>query len=154
MIDTPKIVDTEAKLTAVIHLEIPRDQMATQFEPAMEELLSVLATQQIEPQGAVFAYHFRMPPGRFDLEVGFFVDATVVATGRVTASQLPATKVARTIYTGPYEGLHDAWGQFNAWLDSQDIKRAEELWEHYVVGPQTTTNPEEFKTELNRLLAE
>ena len=145
MIDTPKIVTTEGKLTAVIHLEIPRDQMPAHFGPAMEELLSVLATQQIEPQGAAFAYHFRMPPGRFDFELGFIVDATVMATGRVRASQLPATKVARTIYTGPYEGLHDAWGQLNTWTDSQSLKRAEELWEHYVVGPQTTTNPTEIQ---------
>jgi len=153
MIDTPKLVDTEAKLTAVIHLEIQRDQMPTHFGPATEELLSVLATQQIEPQGAAFAYHFRMPPGRFDFEVGFIVDATVVASGRVKASQLPATKVARTIYSGAYEGLHDGWEQLDTWLDSQGLQRAEELWEHYVIGPQTTTNPEEYKTELNRLLA-
>jgi effector-binding domain-containing protein len=154
MIDTPKIVDTEAALTAVIHLEIPRDQMQTHFGPAMEELLSVLASQQIEPRGPAFAYYFSMPPGRFDCEIGFIVAATVAASGRVKASQLPATKVARTTYTGPYEGLYDAWGQFNAWMDSQSIKRAEELWEHYVVGPQSTTNPEEYETELNRLLAE
>ena len=54
MIDTPKIVDTEAQLTASIHLTIPRDQMPQHFGPAVEELLSVLATQHIEPQGAVY----------------------------------------------------------------------------------------------------
>ena len=154
MIDTPKIVDTEAQLTAAIHLTIPRDQMPQHFGPAVEELLGVLATQHIAPQGAAYAYHLSMPPGMFDLEIGFIVDATVVATGRVKASQLPATKVARTIYRGPYEGLHEAWSELNAWMEKERLKLAPDLWEHYIVGPQSTTEPSEYQTELNRPLAD
>lgn len=154
MIDTPQIVDTEAQLTAAIHITIPRDQMPQHFGPAVEELLSVLATQHIEPQGTAYAYHLSMPPGMFDLEIGFIVDATVVATGRVKASQLPATKVARTIYRGPYEGLHGAWTEFDSWMKKEGVSKAPDLWEHYIVGPETTTKPSEYQTELNRPLAD
>jgi effector-binding domain-containing protein len=152
MIDTPKIVETKAELSAVIHLTIPRDQMPTHFGPAIAELLRVLAAQGIAPQGAAYAYHLRMPPGMFDFEVGFLVSKTVAATGRVKASQLPATKVARTIYHGPYEGLPDAWGQFSQWMSEQGLERTEDFWEHYQVGPQSTSNSSEYQTELNRPL--
>jgi effector-binding domain-containing protein len=140
MIDTPQIVETQAQLTAVIHLNIPRDEMPREFGPAMNELLSTLAAQGIEPKSAAFAYHLRMPPGRFDFELGFVVEDTVAATGRVKASQLPATKVARTIYHGGYEGLHDAWSKFHTWLKAENLKHDEGLWELYAVGPQSTTN--------------
>lgn len=138
MIDTPKLVTTEHKLTAVIHLTIPRDQMPSHFGAAMKELLAALSAQGIAPEGAAFAYHLRMPPGMFDFELGFIVKATVAATGRVKASQLPAVRAARTIYRGPYEGLAAAWGEFNAWIETQNVQQAEALIERYVVGPQST----------------
>lgn len=152
MIDSPEIVETKAQLTAVIHLNIPREQMPQVFGPAMNELLSTLAAQGIEPKSAAFAYHLRMPPGRFDFELGFVVEDTVAATGRVKASQLPATKVARTVYHGGYEGLPGAWDSFQKWMKSNELKQDEGLWEHYFVGPQSTTNESEYQTELNRPL--
>jgi effector-binding domain-containing protein len=152
MIDTPEIVETKAQLTAVIHLQIPREQMPEEFGPAMNELLSTLAAQGIEPKSAAFAYHFRMPPGRFDFELGFIVEDTVAATGRVKASQLPATKVARTVYHGGYEGLPEAWNSFQKWLKSNELKQDEGLWELYAVGPQSTTKESEYQTQLNRPL--
>lgn len=152
MIDTPQVIETEAKLTAVIHLTIPREQMQHQFGPAMNELLSTLSAQGIEPKSAAFAYHLRMPPGQFDFELGFVVDDTVAATGRVKASQLPATKVARTVYHGGYEGLPEAWNSFQKWMKSNDLKQDEGLWELYFVGPQTTAEESEYQTELNRPL--
>ena len=152
MIDTPQIVQTQAQLTAVIHLRIPRAQMQHEFGPAMNELLSTLSAQGIEPKSAAFAYHLRMPPDQFDFELGFVVSDTVAATGRVKASQLPATKVARTVYHGGYEGLPEAWNSFQKWMKAKDLKQDEGLWELYLVGPQTTTAESEYQTELNRPL--
>jgi effector-binding domain-containing protein len=51
----------------------------------------------------------------FDFEVGVKVAVPVKATGRLRSSELPAAMVARTIYSGPYEGLPSAWGEFNKW---------------------------------------
>ena len=152
MIDTPQIVETKAQLTAVIHLQIPRERMQHEFGPAMNELLATLATQGIEPKSAAFAYHLRMPPGQFDFELGFVVEDTVAATGRVKASQLPATKVARTVHHGGYEELPEAWNSFQKWMKAQDLKQDEGLWELYFVGPQSTTQESEYQTQLNRPL--
>jgi effector-binding domain-containing protein len=152
MIDTPEIVHTNAQLTAVIHLVIPREEMPHQFGPALNELLATLSAQGIEPKSAAFAYHLTMPPGQFNFELGFVVEDTVVATGRVKASQLPATKVARTVYHGPYEGLPDAWNEFQKWLKAEGLKQDEGLWEVYAVGPQSTEDPKGYRTELNRPL--
>lgn len=68
------------------------------------------------------------------------------------AGQLPATTVARTAYHGPYEGLRAAWGQFDAWIRAQGHTPAPDLWECYVVGPESNPDPTTWRTELNRPL--
>jgi effector-binding domain-containing protein len=80
------------------------------------------------------------------------VAAPVKATGRVKPSELPAAKVARTVYSGPYEGLPAAWGEFSEWMKASGHETAADLWEVYSVGPQSTPDPASWRTELNRPL--
>ena len=75
--------------------------------------MTTLAAQGVEPVGAVFAHHLKMTPDTFDFELGVKVAAPVKATGRVKPGELPAVKVARTVYSGPYEGLPSAWVEFD-----------------------------------------
>ena len=103
--------------------------------------------------GPVFSYHLRMDPGIFDFEIGVPVTKPVAPVGRVQPGQLPATKVARTIYRGPYEGLGAAWGEFGAWIKAQGHKPAPDLWECYVVGPEASPDPANWRTQLNRPLS-
>lgn len=109
MISTPQILQANAEPAAVIHLTVERGAMMKVFGPAVGELLAELAKQGVEPASAVFAHHLKMSPDNFDFELGVKVTAPVVAAGRVKPSELPAAKVARTIYGGPYEGLPAAW---------------------------------------------
>ena len=93
-----------------------------------------------------------MSPDRFDFELGVIVAAPVKAVGRVKMSQLPSAKIARTTYTGAYEGLHSAWASFDQWLKANEYEKAENLWELYTVGPHTVADPACYRTELNRPL--
>lgn len=153
MIDTPKMMQTKELPTAVIHFRIKRAEMMTVFGPAVEELLGVLKGQGITPASAVFAYHHSMPPGEFDFEMGFVVGAPVKAAGRVVPSTLPATKVARTVYRGGYEGLPGAWGEFTAWMKKEGVNPTEGLWELYDKGPQTTPDQTKWETVLTKPVA-
>ncbi len=87
--------------------------MMKAFGPAVGELMAALAAQGVEPVGAVFAHHLKMSPDIFDFELGVKVSSPVKAAGRVKPGQLPAVKVARTVYSGPYEGLPSAWDEFD-----------------------------------------
>jgi effector-binding domain-containing protein len=152
MLDKPHIVQTEAQLTAVIHLTIPRAKIQTVMGPAISEVMAAVAAQGVGPAGPVFSHHLRMDPDTFDFEVGVPVKAPVSATGRVKASQLPAATVARTIHHGPYEGLGSAWGEFGAWIATEGHTPAADLWECYVAGPESSPDPSTWRTELNRPL--
>ena len=152
MIETPEIVQTAAHQAAVIRLTIPRSEMRNAFGPAVQELMSTLAGQVVKPVGAVFAHHLRMPPDMWDFELGVEVASPVKASGRVKPGQLPAAKVARTVYHGPYDGLPQAWGAFVSWMKANGHEQKEDLWEVYQVGPQSSSDPAQWRTELNRPL--
>jgi len=153
MLTAPQIIQTEVQHAAVIHLTIPRHEMMRVFGPAVGELMAALADQEVQPDGAVFAHHLKMSPSTFDFELGVKVSAPVKAIGRVRPSHLPAARVARTVYSGPYEGLPAAWGEFNKWMKANGHEQAENLWEVYSVGPQSSPDPANWRTELNRPLA-
>jgi effector-binding domain-containing protein len=154
MIATPEIIKTEAQDAAVIRLTIPRSEMMKAFAPAVSELMSTLAAQGVEPIGAVFAHHMKITQDTFDFELGVKVSVPVKATGRVRPGQLPAAKVARTVYSGSYDGLPSAWGEFNNWMNANGHKQAPDLWEVYSVGPQSSPDPANWRTELNRPLTD
>ncbi len=152
MLDTLQIVGTSAQPAAVIRLTIARSEMQQAMGPAIGELMATVAAQGQRPAGAIFSHHFKMDPATFEFEVGVPVASAITESGRVKMSELPATTVARTVYTGPYEGLGAAWGEFNAMLSEAGHTPAANLWECYVAGPETGPDSSRWRTELNRPL--
>ena len=154
MLEKPEIRRTETRITAIIRLTVPRAEIQRVMGPAMAEVMTAVAAQGIATAGPVFAHHLRMSPDVFDFEVGVPVMAPVSPTGRVIQGHLPSTTVARTIYWGPYEGLASAWGEFDRWIAANGHQPAPDLWECYVAGPESSTDPTKWRTELNRPLKE
>lgn len=153
MLDTPQITQTSAQSAAIIRLTIPREEMPNVMGPAIGELKATIASQGIAPVGPLFSHHLTMPSDIFDFEVGVPVAAPVSANGRVQPGQLPAVKVARTVYHGGYEGLGSAWGEFMSWIAEHGHTPGPNLWECYVAGPESSPDPANWRTELNRPLA-
>ena len=152
MIDTPTIAIAAAQITAVIRFTIPRAEIRHVMGPGIQEFTSTVRAQSIGPVGPWFSRHLRMRPETFDFEIGVPVSAPVTPTGRVITGQLPAARVARTVYRGGYEGLGDAWGQFDSWIAVQGLTPASNLWECYRLGPETSADPANWETELVRPL--
>ena len=152
MLDKPQIVQTAAQPTAIIRFTIPRSEIQNVMGPGYQELMATVAAQGITPTGSWFTHHLKMNPETFDFELGVPIAASIAAVGRVIASQLPAATVARTVYHGGYEGLGDAWGEFGAWIDAEGRMSAPDLWECYVAGPESSPDPADWRTELNRPL--
>ena len=152
MLEEPRILSTEEQQTAVISLCVARAEIASIMGPAMAEVSSALAAQGIVPAGPCFSYHLRMPSDSFDFEVGFPVVRPVIPVGRVRTSMLPATRVARTVYHGGYEGLGAAWGEFIAWVEGRGLETQDRLWECYISGPESSLDSARWRTELNRPL--
>lgn len=152
MLDTPQITKSAAQVTAVIRVTIPRAQIRNVMGPGLSELLSAIAAQGVAPAGPWFTHHLKMDPDIFDFEIGVPVSVSVAPAGRMTPGQLPAATVARTIYHGNYDGLAAAWREFDAWINANGHTAATDLWECYVAGPESSADPTQWRTELNRPL--
>lgn len=155
MIETPEIVQSQRLTAAVVHIACPREKMQSEVRPAINEILAALAAEGQRPAGPMFMHHLTMSRSNFDVEVGFPVSAPLRASGRVKPGELPAARVARTIYRGPYEGLFSAWDAFGKRLaadklvDPSVLSPITTLWERYLVGPETSSDPSQWRTELN-----
>jgi len=49
--------------------------------------------------------------------------------------------------------LPAAWHEFDGWMNANGHAQAGDLWELYSVGPQSTPDPAQWRTELNRPVA-
>jgi effector-binding domain-containing protein len=152
MMDEPQIVQTVAQQTAVIHVTVPRDQIQKVMGPGYIELVAAVAAQGMPAGGPWFTHHLAMHPDKFDFEIGLPVALPIAPAGRVQPGQLPAGRVARGIYRGPYEGLADAWAEMDAWISKHGYTARPDLWEVYVEGPESSPDPAKWQTQLNRPL--
>ena len=152
MIETPTVVDSPAQATAMIALDIPRDEIRSCMGPAIQEVFAVLGAQGLRPAGPWFCYHHRLDPARFDFEVSVPIDGVVTASGRVQPGIRPVATVARTVMHGAYEQLHSAWPALDAWVTGQGLTMRGDFWEIYTIGPETSPDPVNWRTELNRAL--
>jgi len=152
MIENPEIVEVSEQHAAVLRLTIPRSEIQQVMAPAIGEVIATVFSQGLAPTGPIFTYHFRVDPEVFDFNVGVPVASPIAPTGRVTAGKLPAVRAARAIYQGPYERLGSAWGELCEWISSQGLSAAKEAWESYVVGPESSSDPASWRTELYRPL--
>ena len=80
------------------------------------------------------------------------VGSQVAAVGRVEPGKWSATKVARTVYRGGYEGLREARREFNDWIAAHGHRPGPDRWECYFISPESSPDPTAWRTELNRPL--
>jgi effector-binding domain-containing protein len=153
MIDNPVITDSARRLAAGLHVTIPRQEIRFVMGPGLKEVYAALAAQGVKPAGPWYTRHFRMDPGVFDFEICVPTSEPIAQTGRVLPTTLPSTRVAHTVFRGNYDGLQEAWREFDAWIAAAGHHVEGGLWEVYVVGPESGAKPEEWRTELYRPLA-
>jgi len=152
MLDTPHIIQTEARHTACIYLKIPRAEIRTVMGPGIAELNEEVAAQGIAITGSWFTHHLQLNPAFFDFEICLPVASEVRAAGRMKPGVWPAMQMAHTVYRGGYEGLGAAWKEFDAWIWGQGLAPSQDLWECYVKGPESGSDPAGWQTELSRQL--
>lgn len=148
MITTPEILTTAEQPAATIHLVIPGMEMPQHMDPAIQEIIALLIEQGMQPAGPMFSYHHRRPSDTFDFEIGFPVAKPVKEKGRVRNSALPAGKVVRAVYLGPYERLGDAWRALQDWVRAQKLPETGRFYERYLNNPDEV-EPKDYLTELN-----
>jgi len=152
MIETPQIIQTTEQHYAFVHLTVPREEIGQAMGPGLQEVYGAVAAQGITPSGPWFTHHLKRPGTTFDFEICVPVEKPIQEAGQVEPGVWPSIRVAQTVYHGDYSGLPGAWGEFEAWIEAQGLREARDLWERYVVNPDSAKNSADWRTELNRPL--
>jgi hypothetical protein len=53
----------------------------------------------------------------------------------------------------PRAEIGEVMGEFCAWIDADALIPQDCLWKHYLLYPKSSSDPEKWRTELNRPLA-
>jgi len=152
MIDTPQVLRTPAQRVATLHIETPRSKIQEVMGPGIREVMAAVQAQGIGPTGRWFAHHHKITATHFAFGICVPVSAPVTPVGRVKPGERPALQVVRTVYRGGYEGLGGAWQALDRWTGTQGHKTASDLYECYLVGPESGQDPSQWQTELSRPL--
>ncbi|HXW05978.1 MAG TPA: SRPBCC domain-containing protein [Vicinamibacterales bacterium] len=154
VIEGPVVTETTAQLAAAIHVTVPRHEIQSVMGPGLTEILQAVKAQGIGPAGPWFTHHFRTDPATFDFEICVPVSSPVSSTGRVVGREVPSLKVVQAVYRGPYERLGSAWAEFNEWIAASGHEPGPDFYECYPVGPESTPDSAEWRTELRRPVLE
>ena len=152
MLEAPEITQTATQTIAVIHLTIPRADIGKVMGPGLKELREAVAAQGVEITGPWFTHHLRFAPDTWDFEIGVPVARAVEAAGRMQPSTRPSMRVAHATLRGGYELLGGAWGELSAWMRTQGVAGAEDIWEVYTTGPEASADPAGYHTDLYKPL--
>ncbi|WP_295628191.1 AraC family transcriptional regulator [uncultured Corynebacterium sp.] len=154
--------ESRAVPTAVVRaFDVPMDDLSGLFDSAFSVLLPALGSAGVSPAGAPFALYPRFSDdwSRCDIEVGVPLDAPLpgpieapLSDGSAiefVASELPAGKVASSLYVGGYDGLGPAWQEFTDALIAAGHTPAMPCWEVYLTEPTPDADPADMRTGLN-----
>ncbi len=147
-IDTPEILTSEAIQVAKLYLNVPTAEIRQHMGDGLARVRAAIAAQGLTANGPWLTHHYKIPDDMFDYEIcipvtGFKDD------GDVKAGEIPSTRVARTVYHGDYAQLGAGWGEFLAWLKTQNLTGAGDFWEVYAIDPSGSANPADWQTQLN-----
>jgi DNA-binding transcriptional MerR regulator/effector-binding domain-containing protein len=115
--------------------------------PEMYAVLGALGTDPAGPAGATYSAEF------FEGETGDVVAFVPVAASAVPAGDdrfgvLPPARYAIAVHSGPFDDCDITYGRLGLHVAEHDIALPDPIVELYLVGPDETDDPEQFRTEI------
>ena len=153
-ITEPEIIDFPGTPTVVVRREqLPVTQMREFMDSTFAALGAAMQQGRFAPAGPAFSRYDSEWGETVTVEAGFPVDEPLPGSiegegATIIPSGLPSCRLAITKYTGPYEGLPDAWADFADRLASRGLELGMPVWEAYDTQPTPDTDPATLITGL------
>jgi effector-binding domain-containing protein len=128
-------------------------ELGATMHDSLKEIADWIEPRGSWPAGPPFAIYYNQPftLTDVDVEIGVPVARGVPDPEGPNAPhirELPAARVACTTYVGPYAGIGAAYEELYEWIVLQGYQPAGAPRERYVVGPDQTSSPGEYCTEI------
>ena len=144
---------TDRQPAAVVHAEVPMEEIRRVFDRGFGEVMRVAAEQGAAIIGPPFGFYPRMPTDTVEVAVGFPVSAPVTPEGDVTPFELPGGRVVTGIHLGSYESLETFYRELTEWAAAEGYRLADHMWESYLTDPAAEPEPSRWQTMITWPLA-
>lgn len=129
-----------------IRKTIATSEIGDFIKSTFETVGPFFASNGMEMTGPPVAMYFETSESTVDMAAGAPVTSVTATSGDITELELPGGRVASAIYTGPYEGIPNAWDEFMQQLSAQDESGVEPCWEEYLTDPSQEPDSSKWQT--------
>ena len=100
-----------------------------------------------QPAGSPFAAYFNWDMSNLEVEIGFPVSSTLPDKDEIKSGEIPGGRLARCIYTGPYNEIEPAYNALTAWVKEHGYEATGIVYEFYLNDPGEVS-PEDLMTQV------
>jgi AraC family transcriptional regulator len=147
--DKPAIAETDMGAKTVVYLEKKGPYGET--GKAMEELYTLLGKKELKPRNYPMACYYDDPNTVDPKETKYEVFTEFVGEFKgdkdLKVKEIPAQKMAKMLYVGPYEKCEPAYKELYGWIAKNNYEICGPSYEKYLNDPSKVA-PEELKTEI------
>lgn len=142
-------IELEPRVMVGVHDVIPMDHMTEYFGRAFATAAAELSRQGLFPAGPPVAlYHGAPSENAADITAGFPVAEPLSPTPAAVLQSLPGGPAIVAVHSGPYDTLGQTYAELTEWMTEQNLKPAGDMWEEYLVGPDSEANPAKWQTRI------
>lgn len=142
-----ELVDQTAQPTLSIRTTTSIKELPQELGKAYGAIGQYMGELGEQPAGAPYAAYFTFSMESMDIEIGFPVGGSLPGKGEIQSGDIPAGKVAQTIYTGPYNKIEPAYNALTAFVEQQGYEATGVAYEFYLNDPGEVA-PEELLTQI------
>ena len=143
-----KLEHVKSQPTVVVRFNYAEDTVGELMSAAIIAVQEYLKRAQMLPVGPPFTRYLVWTEDQKRAESGFPVEWAVEGGDLVESSELPAGRVARMVYTGPYTGLLEAKNKVFDAIRARGLTPDGGPIEVYVTDPNEVIDESDFQTEI------
>jgi effector-binding domain-containing protein len=131
-----------------MHEVVAMDHLSDFFGRAFEAVAAELARQGAAPAGPPVALYRGAIADTVDVVAGFPVRRPLTPSSGLVAEMLPSGSIVETVHTGPYDAMSRTYDELSNWFATQGLTPSDEMWEEYLVGPDSEPDPDRWQTRI------
>jgi effector-binding domain-containing protein len=128
----------------VVRLTELSNFFGTAFDAAAAELVRL----GVAPAGPPIALYTGNPSDTVDVTAGYPVAVPVEGTPSFVVVDLAGGPAVQTIHIGSYDTLADTYTEIVEWLTKEKLTPTSQVWEEYLLGPDSGASPAEWQTRI------
>lgn len=141
-------VEREPQPIVGVRQRVPMSDLSEFFGRAFAAAAAELARQGSHPAGPPVALYSGAVTDTVDVIAGYPVSEPVTPAAGLVAATLPGGPIVETIHTGSYDALGATYGELSTWFAEHGVTPADQMWEEYLVGPDSEADPSRWQTRI------